>query len=363
MAEGGPGSRAIVSAVPLDSDALAWCVFAYDRTIIAALASNPSPGGLVKRAGRLEDDTGGLPFEVRAVEEAWTERSRLALHHDLTNCLRIGDLTEVESPGHFLLGEVKANPRNRSSAQRERMRSVVRAIESGTPLPGKAGRTVHELSEPYETDLKALMDLVDLTRTHGAKGARLSDGRALMVTNFGALHRATAGDLENAKSQVTAVRRSALRRANIDHDTHHLRAVSSDLAARAPLLPPWAIYPLRPDECAGLICDAIIFEVVISVDALVALLRDEGLVVECLLRTTNDELDETKPVLRVWGTGRQLDIYPNALYSPLLELLRPDTWARGTAELLRSTALGRDLMHRYANDHVAWQPRTLASRS
>lgn len=181
-------------------DALAWVVFAYDRKIIAALASNSSPGPLVKRAGSLADDKGGLPHELRAVESAWTDRHRFALHHDLTNCLRIGDLTEVEAPGQYLLGEVKANARRQSSVQRDRMQSAVSAIEAGTPLP-RSGRIVYELDEPYETDLRALMDLVDLARAHGTKGAKLSDGRALMVTYFAALYKTTQGDTRKAQHE------------------------------------------------------------------------------------------------------------------------------------------------------------------
>lgn len=340
-------------------DALAWRVFAYDRTVIAALASNSSPGPLVKRAGPLFDDVGGLSHELRAIEEAWTERGRFALHHDLTNCLRIGDLTEVEAPGRYLLGEVKANGRRQISAQRARMRGAVSAIETGSPLPG-SGRIVRALDEPYEVDLRALMDLVDLARTHGAKAAKLSDGRALVVTCPAGLFRATGGRLADSASRFEATRRGALRRARIDQDAHHLRGLSTDLAARAPLLPPWAIYPLRPDECAGLICDSVIFEVVVSADVLVHLLEREGLTIETLLRPGHGELDPTRPVLRVHDRDRQLNVFPNALSSLLFELLRPDTWARGIAELIRTNVTGNDVMHRYADDHIAWHPAALA---
>ena len=334
-------------------DGLAWRVFEYDRTIIAALSSNKSPGPLVKQAGSLDDDATGLTTELRRIDEVWNERKHFALHHDLTNCLRIGDLTEVESPGRYLLHEVKTNPNNRSSTQHERMRVAVRSIVSGGPLPS-SGRRVIELNQTYRTDLQKLIDLVALARQHGVKAAKLEHGRALVVTSFTDLERVTVGNVDDGRARFDSARRSALRRTGIDTDTHHLRGVSGDLAARAPLLPPWAIYPLRPEECAGLICDAIVFEVVVSTAALARLLELQGLAVEVLAGT--GELDAHAGVFRISHGNRVLNVYPNSISSLFYELLHPAVWAEGTAELIRRPIPMTDVMHRYRNDHAPWLP-------
>ena len=141
-------------------DGLAWAVFGYDRQVIAALASNVSPGPLVKRVG-VVDEQNGLLRERETVQAVWEERHNFALLHDLTNCLRIGDVTEVESEGNYGLLEVKNKPRNRSHAQRHRMLSATRSIERGTLLPGRRMRVV-EFTEPHRTDLATLDDLVEL---------------------------------------------------------------------------------------------------------------------------------------------------------------------------------------------------------
>jgi hypothetical protein len=53
----------------------------------------------------------GLPYELGRIKELWEKDHHFALHHDLTNCLRIADLTEFTDDGGALLREIKAKPR------------------------------------------------------------------------------------------------------------------------------------------------------------------------------------------------------------------------------------------------------------
>lgn len=102
-------------------DGLAWYALGYNRRAVLALSRNASPGPLVKRAGRGGDPTTGLAHELGAVQQLWTERGRFALLHDLTNCLRIGDITDFDADGKGWLYEIKANPRRVTKAQTTRM--------------------------------------------------------------------------------------------------------------------------------------------------------------------------------------------------------------------------------------------------
>jgi hypothetical protein len=278
-------------------DGFAWAVFRYDRRVIAALASNASPGPLVKRVGSA-DESNGLLRELETVQDIWEERHNFALLHDLTNCLRIGDVTEVDSEGNYFLHEVKNNTRNRSRVQDERMRSAAQSIEHGTPLPGRKMRVV-ELKEPYRTDLGTLDDLVELANRRGSRGAKLSEGRAIIVTSIAGLANRSGGVIDTGTQIMTSARANALKRAGIDGDLHHLRCTSADQAARSPLLAPWSIYPLSPAVCAALICDLVKFETVLSTDSLIGCLERHGLSVELLIARTSGALNPKEPVLRM----------------------------------------------------------------
>lgn len=80
-------------------DGLAWRAFNYDRRVIAALSRNESPGHL--------KESEGLGYELGRVTDLWRERRHFGLLHDLTNCLRIADVTEFVDDRERLLHEVK----------------------------------------------------------------------------------------------------------------------------------------------------------------------------------------------------------------------------------------------------------------
>lgn len=62
------------------------------------------------------------------------------LGHDLTDCLRRGDVTVFQDRGNgeqdVLLYELTTNPRRRESTRPTRMRWAAEALYTGGPLPG-----------------------------------------------------------------------------------------------------------------------------------------------------------------------------------------------------------------------------------
>jgi hypothetical protein len=86
-------------------DALARRYYKYDRRAIIALSCNDSPGPMYGKKG--------LPYELGRVEEIWKSDGHFALMHDLTNCLRIADLSEIVSDGMTWLREIKAQATHR----------------------------------------------------------------------------------------------------------------------------------------------------------------------------------------------------------------------------------------------------------
>jgi hypothetical protein len=65
----------------------------------------------------------GLPYELGAIQHLWESDGHFALHHDLTNCLRIADLTEFTGEAGALLREIRRTPprRRRWTAPRPRL--------------------------------------------------------------------------------------------------------------------------------------------------------------------------------------------------------------------------------------------------
>ncbi|MDQ1250206.1 MAG: hypothetical protein QG597_4585 [Actinomycetota bacterium] len=149
-------------------------------------------------------------------------------------------------------------------------------------------------------------------------------------------------------------RSRAVKRAGIHGATHHLKGVSADTASRSPFMVPWALYPLDAVDCASLICNRVSFELIISVDELVARLAAHGLGVEVLLPSESRRMTAQGDVLRISWQNRGMIFHNSGVGQFIYELLEPETWARGVAEILRMDDPPGESVAIYANEAAQW---------
>ena len=179
-------------------DGFAWRCFGYNRQVIQTLSRNDSAGPMYGKVG--------LPYELGTIQHLWESDGHFALHHDLTNCLRIADLTEFTDDGGALLREVKRTPRT-ERAQMDRVQAAINALMNGGDLPGGLpGARLVQMEEPYVTNLKQLGELLDLAKEHGCQGMAISQGRALIASSLPDCLRIWGTDHE-AQGQALAIAR------------------------------------------------------------------------------------------------------------------------------------------------------------
>lgn len=308
-------------------DAFAWSCSGYDRRVIVALSRNDSPGPMYGKEG--------LPYELGAIQELWKTKGHFALHHDLTNCLRIADLTEFTADGRLLFHEIKAKPHTEKK-QLERAQAVVDAINYGGVLPNSIGDSrLVELQEPYVTNLKQLNDLLQFAKMNGCHGMKLPQGRAIVTSSLPAMIGRFRTDMEEGTRFLDSTRQQAYKRAGIDKVLHHIKGYSGDKASRSPIMAPWPIYPLTPTDCAGLVCDVLFFDTTVSADALVESLERAGLTGEVLLAPADVTLEGAMPVVRAHWRNRAVTWHAHGLNQLLYELAEPDALARGIREVIQ----------------------------
>lgn len=153
-------------------DALAWRVMGYNRALVLALSRNERSGMLVNKEG--------LGWELGMIQEIWDERKRFALLHDITNCLRIGDFSEIIDQDNILVGEVKKG-RNRNSVQRARLRAAIDAVSKEGELPGGEDARIVWLNTPHRAHLQALTDACQLAEERGVVGSVVPRGHRSLV--------------------------------------------------------------------------------------------------------------------------------------------------------------------------------------
>jgi hypothetical protein len=186
----------------------------------------------------------GLPHELDHIEELWKQHGQFALHHDLTNCLRIADVTEFTHDGGAVLREIKAPGAKQKRKQKERAQAAIDAVMNGGRLPGGRDARLIQLSESYVTNLGQLGDLIELAKHHGCRGMKLSQGRALMASSLPKVIKRWGQDLTVADRALDSARARAIKRAAIDTALHHIKGNSSDTASRSPIMAPGRSIPL-----------------------------------------------------------------------------------------------------------------------
>jgi hypothetical protein len=207
-------------------DALAWRVFGFEREYITTLARNQSPGMM---AGKL-----GLPAELALVEKAWKEDSQFALMHDLTNCLRIGDISVFTDEGPEQI-EVKTNAKRRNPVQNRRISAARDALGRTGPLPGDdRGEWLYDLDLPYRTHLDLLRTGTERAVREGIFAAKVRGDRALLVSDlYGCQAQGWTEDQFN--DQLKRKFSGALRRAGLGpRQASNVHATSLDSVSRDP---------------------------------------------------------------------------------------------------------------------------------
>jgi hypothetical protein len=341
-------------------DALAWRAFGFHRPFILALMRNDPPGPMFGKAG--------LQTEMDEVTSAW-KRGEFALLHDLTNCLRIGDVTifhELTSPE---TREIKKNPDKVKGPQLRRVNEARAAVLNGGPLPGEnPGEKLYDLDLPMRTHLDTLAATAVKATTDGVAAALVPGHRALAVVDQYGLA-AKGVDLAAFGALYDEVVSPVRRRAGIVSLDHAVHSSSLDASAMDPQRVPWANYPLDPVICARLIADYAIALVETSGPHLARLLEvATGLEARWTRKPGRADLQPGEVIMSVhrqaayaqqlsngWTAtpGWTLEMRRSALDRYLIELIRPGLWAQGIEYMLTHPQGGQP-WPRYRAEEEIW---------
>jgi hypothetical protein len=299
-------------------DALAWMVTGGQRLAIVALSQNQQPGRIYGKGGE------GRQAELDAVNFYWRQ-GHFALLHDLTNCLRINDITvchrlhradvgDHDCPSDaFSISEIKANRRAKPSAeQKQRQSDALTAINHGGPIITQGGsRQAFVASAAYANHEDALGRVLDAAMDAGVGGEVVEPGWVISAARFPGWPKGTPFlDILRAWEETRA---GLLERAGMEHDEVY-RLQSGDAAGRAPQCVPLCLYPMADRAAAFLTADWIFFDSLLSVSYLESQLsKRQGLSVK------RDVVD--KHHLAVISGDHEIHLSRTALEHVLLELV------------------------------------------
>lgn len=308
-------------------DALAWRASGYDRRYVIALSSNNAPGPMAGKKG--------LPRELGAAVSL-RDQGSFGLLHDLTNCLRIGDVTEFTPDGSRLLHEIKSSQHAKSGAQRRRMKAAVQAVMHGGELPGRTGSHIVSPDERCRTHIRTFASCIADAADRGIAATAISDSRAMTAASLEAIGR-TQRDVpaRSLLDDLSSARHAALEKAGIAAALHLVQANS--VTRNHDFLPsvmPFALYPIPPSQAALLICDGLFFDIAVSPERISGQFERLGVHTEIPLAPAHDTLVAGDAVINLRRGTRRMQLHPGALYEFLMESLDLETWAAAIAQVL-----------------------------
>lgn len=342
-------------------DALAWRVFGFQRRNILVRSRNDGPGPLAGKAG--------LARELAEIESAWRDDRQFALMHDLTNCLRIGDVTRFTDEGPRTI-ELKTNPNRRiPRAQARRLEEMERALRGVGPLPGPDQMArLCDLAVPFKTHLDLLRTGTERAASEGVFAAKVPGNRAMLVIDMIACA-ARGLDPDQHGSIIDRKYGAARRRAGIANGLEwNVGALSIDRTGRDPARVPFASYPLHSAACARLIGDYTVFAIETNAQALTAALSGAGLDAEWVRAATDGELTPGEVLIEMkaktgWPIGnrgtsiewsRTLQLRRFELDRYLVEMVEQDTWIEGIRYLLHQYDLEGRPWPTYQDEYLTW---------
>lgn len=148
-------------------DGIAWRALRYDRRAFTILGEGERVGRLARGVGR--------DAELAELGRQWEEEGVFAIHNDLTNCLRHGDLTVLrERDGRIdvTLIEVKAGARPDETPQLQRLERATDLLREGRQVSEAGALHVTVVPTAYETYLDVLPELIASAREVGHAWAR-----------------------------------------------------------------------------------------------------------------------------------------------------------------------------------------------
>lgn len=250
-------AKAVLSIYRTIGDATVWRLMDYRRELIAPLGDG-------RRVGRLAQGA-GLEAELAEIEWLWQERGVFALHADLTNCVRHGDLLSIESwePKRIRLTEIKAGrPASDTSTQITRLRRLIELSNDGFhPEAADGGPLIlRRASVPYGTHLGEIAAALEIASTETYTAILPESGVLIEVyddSNPGGLSQEEVSERERASRELLGAEDL------LSYSIYNRRL--RDRVQSFPILAPLPLLPHRLDRLAEMLLGR--FDVVASIHA------------------------------------------------------------------------------------------------
>lgn len=167
--------QAICRAIRDIGDGIAWRLFDYDRVTLAMIANRPASKHI---------NLAGLEAELMEFGRVFDSKEGIAVLNDLTNFLKLADVTIRKDQGAFELVEVKTGHKSsgRITRQKQNLRRTVALINTGTTEDEEI--MISELEVRLQTYFRNIARLIQEAEKNGVATQRIGECMLVQCTDF-----------------------------------------------------------------------------------------------------------------------------------------------------------------------------------
>ncbi len=169
--------RALRQALRDVADGIAWRALDYDRAMLHVIADRP---------GSAHVEGGGLEAELWEFAYAIQAGEGLSILNDLTNFLKLGDVSVVREDGSVEFVEVKAGgtKSGRIARQKKAMETTVTFLGEGEKEHESGKLTILELDVHPKSFVSHVHKIIERATKHGAAGERIGDHLVVTCVDY-----------------------------------------------------------------------------------------------------------------------------------------------------------------------------------
>lgn len=318
----------VIAALRDVADGIVWRLFNYNRAILYLLADKQA-------SGPLRPDSGFL-HNLYELTDVFLNEDSIAVLNDITNFLRVGDVTTVNSDGSIELIEVKGTRRKRGgriSRQKEKMEEIVNFVNTGVAeYDGKSFKII-DSNTRLRNHLGILRNVIPKTKSRGYNSE--------LIGNYLIIECADFRKIQNADSLITYLEsrhkgvKDQWEKNNdflIDHWAIEKVQGSKNLA-------PYSVFPFSEEICTDILCGRMMIHYIINYTEIYRIFEKHGWHVVDTLFQKIENLTKLKGVDAIRREDFVNEPFVTVKKGPLTCAIPPGMLGRIAYELLSPKAI------------------------
>lgn len=315
------------------ADGMVWKYFNYNRAILYMLADKQPIETI-----RLDQGALNTLYEF---SDVFSNPEAIAIYNDITNFLRVGDITQIKEDGSIEIIEVKASKKRdkRVTRQKQRMSELVEFFNTGlTNYDGKQMKII-DSNIRQKTYLSMLLDGIHKARYQGYESVLIGNYLILEIVDFSKIDDSSdfIGYFESKHKSVKE-----------EWEKRNPRVFSTfftDKMDYSKNCAPFSIYPFDIETCTDIMMGTLTIRASFNFSELLQIIKKAGWdIKDALMLRSKAEIDalrgkDTRDIsfLKVNKGPFTIDVPPSLIARMQYELLSPATLI---AELEESLKMG-----------------------